>query len=168
MALRVMKRPDRRPARAPPRSPAFVHLATVAELSAVTNPQLAAIPGGSAWHRPTAAVIERCEKIDLADLKQHSATLAEDEGVEVRVPERVLGSAPRTTKANPQIRCPVWVRRGRSEHVRCTSASPLNTDDMKRRPNCPRRAKNGDQPARETRPWNLSGPRGCTDYAAFA
>src|SRR6476469_7512798 len=32
---------------------------------------------------------------------------------------------------------------GRSEHVRCTSASPLNPDDLERRPNRPRRARSG-------------------------
>jgi hypothetical protein len=36
---------------------------------------------GSGWQRSSAPVVERCEKIDLADLKQHSADFAEGEAV---------------------------------------------------------------------------------------
>ena len=36
---------------------------------------------GSGWHRKSAPIVERCEKIDLADLRQHSDTFAEGEGV---------------------------------------------------------------------------------------
>ncbi len=35
----------------------------------------------SGWHRSSARLVERCEKIDLADLKKHRATLEEREGV---------------------------------------------------------------------------------------
>src|ERR1700738_619078 len=35
---------------------------------------------------------------------------------------------------------PFRVRRGRSEHVHCTSPSSLNPDDLERRSKCPRRA----------------------------
>jgi hypothetical protein len=41
---------------------------------------------GSGWQRSSAPTVERAEKIDLADLKQHSDTFAEGEGV-------ALGSA---------------------------------------------------------------------------
>lgn len=36
---------------------------------------------GSGWHRSSARLIERCEKIDLTDLKEHRATLEERDGV---------------------------------------------------------------------------------------
>ncbi len=36
---------------------------------------------GSGWHRASAPLVERCKKIDLADLKKHKATLDEGEGV---------------------------------------------------------------------------------------
>jgi len=45
--------------------------------------------------------------------------------------------------------CQLRVKHGSSEHVRCTSASPLNPDDLERRPNCPRRAKSGHLRSRE-------------------
>ena len=40
-------------------------------------------------------------------------------------------------------RRPLWVRRGRSEHVRCTSPSPLSSDDLERRQECLKRANSG-------------------------
>ncbi len=35
---------------------------------------------GSGWHRPSKPTVDRREKIDLADLKEHWATLEEREG----------------------------------------------------------------------------------------
>jgi hypothetical protein len=39
----------------------------------------------SGWHRPSAPIVERCEKIDLADLKQYSATYAKTRPAATRI-----------------------------------------------------------------------------------
>ena len=39
--------------------------------------------------------------------------------------------------------CLQWVKRGCSDDVRSTSASPLNSDDLKRRQECLRGARSG-------------------------
>ena len=36
---------------------------------------------GSGWQDSSAPMVERCEKIDLADIKQHSADFAQGEAV---------------------------------------------------------------------------------------
>ena len=57
---------------------------------------------GSGWHRQSAPIVERCEKIDLADLKQHSATFAEREAV-------ALGSA-LVSHRYPGLRLRYWAK----------------------------------------------------------
>ena len=70
---------------------------------------------------------------------------AEDDvvGISVRRSDALETSAPLTDSGSNLQRstCRLRVRRGRSENVRCASASPLNPDDLEPRPNCPRATK---------------------------
>ena len=58
---------------------------------------------GSGWHRKSAPIVERCAKIDLADLKKHSADFAEGEAVS-------LGSA-LVNMTHRGLRLRYWARR---------------------------------------------------------
>jgi hypothetical protein len=54
----------------------------------------------SGWQGASAPVVERCEKIDLADFKQHSDTFAEGEGVAHQVCVSGTGRSTRTAECS--------------------------------------------------------------------
>ena len=60
---------------------------------------------GSGWHRSSARLVEQCEKIDLADLREHRATLEEREGVVLKSARSAL-----ITLRYPGLRLRYWVR----------------------------------------------------------
>ncbi len=60
---------------------------------------------GSGWQDSSAPLVERCEKIDLADLKKHRATLEEREGVVLKSASSAL-----IHLRYPGLRLRYWVR----------------------------------------------------------